>query len=92
MEYHYDNVLERLNLLTLHNRRRHIDALFLINAFSAIKCCASVLEMVGFRMPPRNIRNLTYLLSLLVIALPRCISTANLVCKLTNILGILFRV
>jgi hypothetical protein len=31
MEYHYDNLLERLNLPTLHNMHRNFDALFLIN-------------------------------------------------------------
>jgi hypothetical protein len=30
VEYHYDILLERLNLLTLHKRRCHSDALFLI--------------------------------------------------------------
>jgi hypothetical protein len=37
MRYHYDNVLDRLNLLTLH-------ALFLINVFNGTKFCPSVLE------------------------------------------------
>jgi hypothetical protein len=31
MQYHYDNLLERLNLLTHRNRHRHFDALSLIN-------------------------------------------------------------
>jgi hypothetical protein len=31
MEYRYDNLLERLNLLTWRKKRRHFDALFLIN-------------------------------------------------------------
>jgi hypothetical protein len=31
MEHHYDKLLERLNLLTLHNRRRHFHAFSLIN-------------------------------------------------------------
>jgi hypothetical protein len=30
IKYHYDNLFEELNLLTLHNRRRHFDALFLM--------------------------------------------------------------
>jgi hypothetical protein len=47
MKYHYDNLLERLNLLTLHNRRRQFDALFLINVFNGTKCCPSVFEIVG---------------------------------------------
>jgi hypothetical protein len=28
VEYHYANISEKLNLLTLHIRRRHLDALF----------------------------------------------------------------
>jgi hypothetical protein len=28
VQYHYDIILEKLNLQTLHVRRRHIDALF----------------------------------------------------------------
>jgi hypothetical protein len=46
MEYYYDIKLEKLNLLTLHIRRRHFDALFLINAFSV-----TVLEIVGSSYP-----------------------------------------
>jgi hypothetical protein len=30
VEYHYDKLLEKLNLLTLHIRRRHFDALFIL--------------------------------------------------------------
>jgi hypothetical protein len=37
MEYRYDIILEKLNLQTLHIRRRHIDALFSINAFCGAK-------------------------------------------------------
>jgi hypothetical protein len=37
VKYHYDNTLEKLNLQTLHIRRRHFDALFLINVFSDTK-------------------------------------------------------
>jgi hypothetical protein len=35
-EYRYDKLLERINFLTLQNRRRQFDALSLINAFSGI--------------------------------------------------------
>jgi hypothetical protein len=55
IEYHYDITLEQLNLQTLHVRRRHIDALFSINAFCGTKYCPSVLETVGLRVPTRNI-------------------------------------
>jgi hypothetical protein len=53
VKHHY-NLLEKLNLLTLHIRRRHSDALFLINVFSAARCCQSVLEIVGIRVPTRT--------------------------------------
>jgi hypothetical protein len=46
MEYHCDNLLERLNLLTLHNRPLHFDALFLMNICIGTKYCPSVLETV----------------------------------------------
>jgi hypothetical protein len=35
VEYHYDNLLEQLNLLTLHNRFPHSHALFLITVLVA---------------------------------------------------------
>jgi hypothetical protein len=59
VEYHHDNISEKLNLQTLHIRRRHFVALFLINVFSGTKYCPSVMETVGIRVPTRNIRNFT---------------------------------
>jgi hypothetical protein len=59
MEYHYDNFLEKLNLLTLHFRRRHSDALLIINIFSGAKCCPSVLETAGILVPARDAHNFT---------------------------------
>jgi hypothetical protein len=44
VEYHCDNLLERLHLLTLHNRFLHFDALFLINILPGVECCLSTLE------------------------------------------------
>jgi hypothetical protein len=68
MQYHYDNLLERLNLLTLHNIRL-IDALFLVNVFIGTKCLPSVHEIVRLLAPIRNIRNFTGSLALLAAAL-----------------------
>jgi hypothetical protein len=48
VEYHCDNLLEKLNLLTLHIKRRHADALFVIHVFSSAKCCPSVHETAAF--------------------------------------------
>jgi hypothetical protein len=45
IEYHYDIILEKLNLQTLHIKRRHIDALFLLHAFCGTKYCPSVVEV-----------------------------------------------
>jgi hypothetical protein len=47
MKCHWDNLFGRLNLLTLHNRRFHFDALFLINVFSGTNCCSSIFETIS---------------------------------------------
>jgi hypothetical protein len=39
VDYHYINILDKLNLHTLHVKRRHTDALFLINVFRGTKFC-----------------------------------------------------
>jgi hypothetical protein len=86
MEYHYDIILEKLNLQTLHIRRRHIDALFLINAFCGTKNCPSVLETVGLRVPTRSIRNFTtFICTFSHCPSARCVSAANAVCKSIDI-------
>jgi hypothetical protein len=47
--------LEKLNFQTLHTRHRHSDALFLIYVYNGAKCCPCLLEIVGIRVPARNI-------------------------------------
>jgi hypothetical protein len=82
MEYHYDIISKKLNLQTLHIRRHHIDALFLIHAFCGTKYCPSVLETVGLRVPTRNTRNFTtFSCSFSHCPSARCVSAANAVCK-----------
>jgi hypothetical protein len=54
--YHCIDTFDKLNLQTLHVRRCHIDALFLINVSRGAESCSSVLEAVGSRVPTRNIR------------------------------------
>jgi hypothetical protein len=86
VEYHYDNILDKLGFQTLHIRRLHFDALFLRNAFSGTKHCPSVLETVGIRVPTRNIRNFTtFSCSFSHCPSARCVSAANAVCKSTDI-------
>jgi hypothetical protein len=91
VEHKYDNVLEKLNFLMLHNRRRQLDALFLINVFSGAKCCSSDLETVGIRVPTRYIRNFTmFSFSSSRCPSARCVSAANSVCKRTDIFSNLY--
>jgi hypothetical protein len=90
VEYHYGNLSERLNLLTLHKRRRHFYALFLIHVFSGTKYCPSVLETDGLRVRTPNICNFDmFTCSSSHCPSARCVSTANAVCTLTDILGTL---
>jgi hypothetical protein len=86
MGYNYDNLLEKIHLLTLHNRCRHFDALFLINVFSGTNCCPSVLEMVGLRVPTRNTPNFN-MFTCFSSHCPsaRWVSTANAVCILRDV-------
>jgi hypothetical protein len=81
IEYRSENISEKLNLQTLHIRRRQVDILLLINVFSGTKHCPSVLETVGIRVPTRNIRNFTTFSC----SFTHCPSAVNAVCKSTDI-------
>jgi hypothetical protein len=52
----YISILNYLNFRTLHSRRRHIDALFLINVFKGKINCPSILDTVGICVPTRQVR------------------------------------
>jgi hypothetical protein len=84
VEYHVDNLWEKLNLLTLHMRHRHSDAFVLIKVFSCAKYCPSALEAADIRVPPQNIRNLPCSFAPRATALPsyQCVSATNYVCRL----------
>ncbi|PNF19683.1 hypothetical protein B7P43_G05097 [Cryptotermes secundus] len=86
IDYHYFSILDKLNLQTLDVRRRHIDALFLINVFRGTTYCSSVLDAVGLRVPSRNIRNFsTFSCSFSRCPTARCVVAANFVCELVDI-------
>jgi hypothetical protein len=70
MEYHYHNLLHKLNLLKPQTRSRHSDDLFLINVLSGHNCCPFILETLGIRVPTRNIQNSTTYYRLLNHPLP----------------------
>jgi hypothetical protein len=85
VQYYYDttNMLEKLNLQTLHIRRPHFDALFLIIVFIATNYPPPVLETVGIRVPTRNIL-IMFSCSFSHCSSARCVSAANIVCKCTG--------
>jgi hypothetical protein len=84
--YHYINTLYKLTVQTLHVRRRHIDALFLIYVFRGTKFCPCVLETVGLRVPTRNIRSFSmFSCSSSHCPTARCVSAANSVCNFVDI-------
>jgi hypothetical protein len=86
MKYHYSNMLAMLNLRSLHTRRRHIDALFLICVFKGVKNCPSVLQTVGILAPSRNIRNIfLFCCSSSHCPSARCGAAANIVCNSLDI-------
>jgi hypothetical protein len=52
----YDVIVEGLGLRTLRFRRRHLDALFLINVFKKIDC-QSIMDTVSLRVHSKLIRD-----------------------------------
>jgi hypothetical protein len=85
-DYHYNSILDKWNLQTLDVRRRHIDALFLINVFRGAKFFPSVLDAVGFRVLSRNIRNFSmFSCSSAHCPTARCVVAANSVCEFVDI-------
>jgi hypothetical protein len=86
VDYNHINTLNKLNLQTLHVRRSHIDALFLIHVFRGTKFCPSALKAVGLLVPTRNIRNFsTFSCSSSHCPTARCVLAANSVCKFVDI-------
>jgi hypothetical protein len=83
-DYKYEDILVRLNILTLHLRRRHLDDLFIINVFKGKISCSSVFDTVSLRIPTRSIRDYTTFTihrNLMVSPSARCVSAVNAVCR-----------
>jgi hypothetical protein len=51
----YANVLRVLNLRTLHERRHQLDTIFVINILLGSKSCPSTMDIIGLRVPTRNL-------------------------------------
>jgi hypothetical protein len=56
--YSYANALQVLNLRTLHDRRHQLDATFVTNVFLGSKSCPSTIDIIGLRVPTRNLRDI----------------------------------
>jgi hypothetical protein len=56
--FKYDDILVRLHLFSLCVRRRHLDAVFFINAFKGNIAYPSILHSVSLRIPSRTILHL----------------------------------
>jgi hypothetical protein len=57
VHYSYADALEYLKLHTLHKRRYHLDALFLLQVYRGLKYCPSLLETVALRDPTWYLRD-----------------------------------
>jgi hypothetical protein len=79
-------MLSILNIYTLHSRRKHLDALFLINVFKNKISCSSIFDTVNLRigLPCRRIRDFSTFVvnhNFKVSPSARCVSTANAICN-----------
>jgi hypothetical protein len=87
-DYKYETILVSLNFKTLHLRRRHLDALFLINVFKGKISGSFVLDTVSLCIPTRSIRDdytFTAHRNFKVSPSARRASAANVVCSSTDI-------
>jgi hypothetical protein len=78
------NALHVVNLRTLHVRSHQLDALFVINVFLGSKSCASTVDIIGLRIPTRNLRDIPLFhisSSLKNCSYARCATAATSVCK-----------
>jgi hypothetical protein len=86
--YSYANVLQVLNLRTLHERRHQLDAVFFINDFLSSKSCPPTTDIIGFRVPTLNLRDFPlFHVSPSCKNYPsvRCATAANSVCNKLDI-------
>jgi hypothetical protein len=82
--YSYANALQVLNLRTLHDRRHQLHAIFVINVLLGSKSCPSTLDIIGLRVPTRNLRDfsLCYVSSYYKnCPSGRCVIAANSICN-----------
>jgi hypothetical protein len=89
-DYKYEDILVRLNILTLHLRRRHLDALFLINVLKAKLVAHLFLILLVCAYPLgllRDLSSFTEHSNFKVSPSARCVSAANAVCRSIDIIN-----
>lgn len=80
---HLDDLLEKLNLQTLHVWLCPSYALLLTDINNNVKCCTFVLETISIRVPTRNICNFSAFSPFSNHCLSaKCVSAANAVSNL----------
>jgi hypothetical protein len=82
--YNYANALQVLNLRTLHDRIHQLDTIFVIKVLLGSKSCPSTLDIIGLRVPTRNLPDfsLFHVSSFYKNCFSgRCATAANLVCN-----------
>ncbi|PNF29809.1 hypothetical protein B7P43_G10577 [Cryptotermes secundus] len=84
VDHCYNFALEQLKLHTLHKRRYHLNAFFLIQVYRGSVLCPSALEIVGLRVPLLYIRDF-HMFNVCSVSKncpsARCASAANVVCR-----------
>jgi hypothetical protein len=86
--FKYEDILIRLNFLSLHMRRRSLDALSVINGFTVTIACPSTLDAFNLLIPSSSISDYyTFYVHRNFKASPctRRVSAANAVCTNTDI-------
>ena len=78
-----------LLLLLLHDIRYQLDASFVINVLLGSKSCPSTLDIIGLRVPTRNLRDVSlFHVSSYYKNCPsgRCVTAANSICNHLDVL------
>jgi hypothetical protein len=80
----YEGMLSRLNISSLHSRRKHLDALFLINVFKNKISCSSIFDTVNLCITSGRIRHFSTFAvdhNFKVSPSARCVSAVNAIYK-----------
>jgi hypothetical protein len=80
----YEGKLSGLNISTLRSRRKHLEALFVINVFKNKISCSSTFDTVSLRIPSKRIKDFSTFVvnnNFKVSPSARCVYAANVIGK-----------